>query len=288
MTTLTTLTVGGTEVATYEDGDAVGDPTLSPRPFLHPVRTLGGTPVTDCMPDDHRWHLGLSVAVQDVGGVNVWGGRTYVRDQGYVWRDDHGVQRHLGWERRAPDGFDEELGWYGPDGRELLREHRSVHAAPTALGWELGFGFELHNVTGEPLALGSPATNGRTGAGYGGLFWRLSPAASAQVLTTGGTGEGAVHGATTPWVAWTADGVDGPAGQTSFTVVLAHDDPPDADAADPWFIRAEMYPGMCSALAFEQPTLLAPGGSLSRRYRALVADAVLPVPAVASWFGGDR
>jgi len=328
-TTLATLTVDGTEVATYVDGAAVDDPTLSPRPFLHPVRTLDGLVVTDCMPDDHRWHLGLSVAIQDVGGVNLWGGRTYVRDQGYTWRDDHGVQRHLGWEQRTPTGFDEQLAWLAPDGRQLLHEHRSVRASEAVLApsanmtasaeptphreagrgrveghrrgprhgrhppgarttrdaWELGFGFELSNVTGEPLALGSPATNGRVGAGYGGLFWRLSPAASSRVFTGDGVGEDAVHGAVTPWVAWVADGVDGQGGAATFTVVLAHDDPPHTGADDPWFVRTEMYPGMCSALAFERPTLLAPGGVLRRRVRALVADAVLTESDVASWFG---
>ena len=84
--------VGGTEVAEY-----VLDPALDarhgPRPYLHPVRTLGGTVVTDALPADHVWHLGASLAVQDVNGSNLWGGRTYVRDVGYTWRDDHGRHR---------------------------------------------------------------------------------------------------------------------------------------------------------------------------------------------------
>ena len=37
------------------------DPPLeSPRPYLHPVRTLGGEVVTDCRPADHPWHKGIS------------------------------------------------------------------------------------------------------------------------------------------------------------------------------------------------------------------------------------
>ena len=37
------------------------------------------------------WHLGAGVALQDVDGVNFWGGRTYTRAAGeYVWRPDHG------------------------------------------------------------------------------------------------------------------------------------------------------------------------------------------------------
>ena len=38
--------------------------------------------MTDAHPADHDWHLGIGVAVQDVAGWNLWGGRTYVRDQG--------------------------------------------------------------------------------------------------------------------------------------------------------------------------------------------------------------
>ncbi len=61
------------------------------RPYLHPVRTLAGTVVTDHQPLDHVWHLGVGVALQDVDGVNFWGGRTYTRAAGeYVWRPDHG------------------------------------------------------------------------------------------------------------------------------------------------------------------------------------------------------
>jgi Methane oxygenase PmoA len=284
----TTLTVDGVEVARYVDAAAVTDPALSPRPFLHPVRTLGGTEVTDCMPDDHRWHLGVSVAVQDVDGVNFWGGRTYVRDHGYVWRDDHGVQRHHGWRERGADRCAEELGWYAPDGRCLVVESRSLHAAPAhhagRPGWTLGIRFRLRNVSGAPLALGSPATNGRVGAGYGGLFWRLPRSSSPpRVFTASAGGEAAVHGSTAPWLAWVAD-----AGEPAkpFTVALANTSPPGKGQADPWFVRVESYPGMCSALAFEQPAPLAEDGVLARRFRALIVDVALDPGTVAAWLDG--
>src|SRR3954452_7057214 len=80
---------GGPVVAEYVT-EPVVDPVRGPRPFLHPVRTVKGTTVTDVLPEVHTHHLGVSVAMQDVDGVNVWGGRTYVRDQGYQWLDDHG------------------------------------------------------------------------------------------------------------------------------------------------------------------------------------------------------
>lgn len=86
-------------------------PGSDSRPYLHPVTTLAGTPVTEERPADHLHHLGASVAVPDVAGHNFWGGRTYVRDQGPTELDNHGTQRHLGWKLRDPDGFVEELSW---------------------------------------------------------------------------------------------------------------------------------------------------------------------------------
>jgi hypothetical protein len=37
--------------------------------------------------------------------------------------------------------------------------------------WILGFATTFTNVTGEEIAIGSPTTEGRDNAGYGGLFW---------------------------------------------------------------------------------------------------------------------
>lgn len=45
------------EVACYLDGQGT-IPTSSPRPFLHPVRTLAGVTVTARHPADHDWHCG--------------------------------------------------------------------------------------------------------------------------------------------------------------------------------------------------------------------------------------
>jgi hypothetical protein len=90
------LTVNDVAVATYVVEPAL-DIRLAPRPYLHPVRTLGGVVVTDELCFDHPWHLGASLTMADVNGVNVWGGRTFVRDSGYVWLPDHGRVRHDGW-----------------------------------------------------------------------------------------------------------------------------------------------------------------------------------------------
>ncbi len=271
MAELAVLRVAGTAVATYDDGAGL-DRVLAPRPHLHPVRTLAGRAVTDAVPADHRWHLGVSVALQDVGGHNLWGGRTYLAGQGYTWREDHGRIEHAGFTALADDGVDQRLRWLGADGTELLTERREVRVRASVTGWELDLTTTLTNATGAPLRLGSPATNGRTGAGYGGLFWRLPPASDPRVRTADAEGEERVHGSPAPWLAWTERGPD------PFTLVLA-----GAPPVDPWFVRVAGYPGVGCQLAPVDPVVLPPGGALTRGLRALVADGALPDSAVSGW-----
>jgi hypothetical protein len=263
--TLATLRVGDVVVATYCDGAAL-PAVLAPRPFLHPVTTLSGRPVTDAQPEDHRWHLGVSVTLQDVGGANVWGGRTYLAGEGYTWRADHGRQVHTGWRFRDDAGFVETLEWQGPDGAVLLTEERTVRARAADLpgGWTLELSTSLRNATAAELRLGSPATHGRAGAGYGGLFWRLPAAEDARITAAHAEGEDAVHGSVAPWVAYSGGGPD------PVTVALAGFD--DATRADPWFVRVADYPGLGSQLAAAEPVRLAPGAATGRSFRALVTD----------------
>ncbi|MFF1681110.1 DUF6807 domain-containing protein [Streptomyces sp. NPDC058256] len=240
-------------------------PRLSPRPYLHPVTTLAGTAVTELSPADHAHHLGVGVAVPDVEGHNFWGGRTYVRDQGPTELDNHGAQRHLSFQLRDPDGFVEELRWVAAGG-ELLRERRTVAATElTDTAWALDFTFSLTNTTPDALSLGSPATNGRPGAAYGGFFWRARKEAGAPLVFTAGTeGEDAVHGSRADWV--------GLAG-TGWTLVFAG--ATEATRRDPWFVRTTEYPGVGSSLAHDERLPVAAGETVVRRIVTVVADGRL-------------
>ncbi|WP_127507468.1 PmoA family protein [Actinoplanes solisilvae] len=239
---MTSLTVGGVEVATYVV-DPPLDVRLAPRPYLHPVRTLAGTVVTDELCFDHPWHLGASVTLADVNGWNFWGGRTYVRDRGYTWLEDHGTIRHVG---------PETLLWRDGEENTVLTERRRLSAAPAGGGWELSFRYALTAGDSE-VVLGSPATNGRTGgAGYGGFFWRCPP---GRAVTS------AALGSADPSLALTVD--------DSYTLTfrgLAGD--------DRWFVRTDEYIGVCAALAYEKPLVIPPGDTLSRHVRVLVQDVV--------------
>ena len=318
---LAALVLAERTVAEYGDGGGL-EPALVPRPHLHPVRTLGGTPVTAACPDDHPWHLGFSVAVPDVDGANLWGGPTYLRGPGYTWRTDHGRIEHLGFSRRAEDGFDETLRWRAATGEVLLAEDRAVRARLVAGGWELVLVTTLTNTTARPLRLASPAANGRDGAGYGGLFWRLPPGAAPRVRTPTAEGEQATHGSVAPWLAWSDPGTagatrdagsgtsgggsggtsgggsgsggsgsgggsggSGGSGAAPFSLVFAPADA--ATRADPWFVRVSDYPGVGSQLAAPAPLVLAPGAALTRGLRTLVADGLLDDAAAARWAAAE-
>ncbi|MEV0630504.1 DUF6807 family protein [Nonomuraea wenchangensis] len=262
------LLVGGAEVAAYEIRPDL-PATDSPRPYLHRVRTLGGVEVTEVRPEDHVHHLGAGVAISDLGGVNFWGGRTYVKDQGPTWLDDHGTQRHRAFTRLADDGFTEELEWAGPDGRVVAREERVVAARPLGDGaWALDFAFTLTNLTGAPVEVNSSATKGRAGAGYGGFFWR-APGTSTDRATLPG-GEEAVHGSRDRWVALSGTDPDG----RDWTLVFVQDD------GDAWFVRNTEYPGVGQALAWDRPLVV--GERLARRVVTIVADGRLTTDQAAA------
>jgi hypothetical protein len=254
-----TLRVGDVQVATYVT-DPPLDIRLAPRPYLHPVRTLGGQVVTDALCFDHPWHLGASLTMSDVDGCNLWGGRTFVRGEGYVWLEDHGRIRHSAWLPGVFDsGFAEELLWCDNDGKELLRERRTITATAAPRGWSLHFSYGLATVRGTRVALGSPATHGRTGgAGYGGFFWRF-PSGRATAFTESSDDP---NGSADPWVAMTVD--------DAYTLVFR-----GLEGDDRWFVRTSEYAGVCAALAYSEPLVLSPGATLERNLTVLIADGVL-------------
>ncbi|WP_262061983.1 PmoA family protein [Streptomyces sp. STR69] len=258
------LRVAGRPVARYVTRPEL-PARLAPRPYLHPVTTLSGTAVTELSPADHTHHLGVGVAVPDVEGHNFWGGRTYVRDQGPTELDNHGAQRHSGFQLRDPDGFVEELRWVA-SGAELLRERRTVAATElTDTAWALDFTFSLTNVTPDALSIGSPATNGRPGAAYGGFFWRArKEAETPRVFTADREGEPAVHGTRADWLALAG---------TGWTLVFAG--ATDLSRRDPWFVRTAEYPGVGASLASDERLPIPPGDTVVRRVVTVVADGGL-------------
>ncbi len=265
------LVLGDRTVGFYRDGTDVS-PFLSPRPYLHPLTTLGGAPVTDHFPADHVWHLGAGVAIQDVDGVNFWGGRTYRREQqGYVWRPDHGRILRTGLTRHE-SSFEETLRWTGPDGDAILDEVRRVSWRAVNDGvWALTIGFSLTPAGPGKVELGSPGSNGRENGGYGGFFWRLPASQNTSIATPDASGEAAVHGTVSEWLCWQGTF----AGMPASLLFLA-----DNSGLDPWFVRSEGYPGVGLAVAWDTAAVATRDAPLTRSVTVLLADGTLAPDAV--------
>lgn len=266
------LVVDDVPVARVLDG-AGTIATSSPRPYLHPVRTLGGTVVSAHHPPDHAWHCGVGFAIPDLDGVNCWGGPTYVHGEGYVWRDDHGSASVQHAELRGRP-LTQEVVWHGPERRVLLHEDRSLSWQSVGTGWELTWSSSFRAPGDAVVRLGGPGSNGRVGAGYGGFFWRFPECTDIAVRTADtadgvdaadagdAVGEDAAHGSVAPWIEWTATFGAGRA-----TIRLEA-----LDHRDPWFVRAAEYPAIGSALAWREPALVRPGIPFVRSFRATVTD----------------
>ncbi|MET8095443.1 PmoA family protein [Streptomyces sp. NPDC005236] len=254
----------------------------SPKPYVHPLRTLAGDIVTDYRPNDHRWHKGLQMTASHLSGQNLWGGNTYVHGQGYLELPERvGSMVHAGFDEVAAEAggavIAERLTWHPYDGELWADEQRRVEVRdvdPGAGSWALTWSSAVTNRREEPLRFGSPTTAGREMAGYTGLFWR-GPRGFRGGRVIGPDSEGpGLMGRSAPWLAYTAehDGRDGHA-----TLVFEHapeNDHAGARGTHPahWFVRSEPFAAVAPSLAFFDELELAPGDTLTRRYRVIVAE----------------
>ncbi|WP_431977911.1 DUF6807 family protein [Propioniciclava coleopterorum] len=260
------LLAGDLELAAYHDGS--GMPTVhARRPYLHPLRTLGGRVVTAAHPENHRHQYGLSLAPPEVNGTSFWGGRTYVPGSGATLLPNHGQQ--IVQDHRVVEGdeaaLEERLAWLTQTGEVLLEEQRKLSASllPDGGGWALTWRSVLTASSGD-LTFSSPGVRGRPGAGYAGLFWRFAEGRVERLIAPDGEGEPAINGRVVPWVA----GVNA---QDPLTVVFTQ--LPGEER--PWFGRTSDYTGLGPSLAWDRPLTLPAGESLTLGLRVLLLDALL-------------
>ncbi|PSK99968.1 methane monooxygenase PmoA-like [Murinocardiopsis flavida] len=267
----------------------------APKPYLHPIRTLSGGPVTGYRPNDHRWHKGLQLTASHLSGQNLWGGNTYVHGEGYLPLPEQvGSMAHTAFEEVAAAGdravIAERLTWHPHDGALWAEEERRIEVCdvdPASGSWSFTWTSAVTNRRAEPLRFGSPTTHGRPAAGYTGLFWR-GPRAfrDGAVFTADGGGE--LMGAQSPWLAYVGehDGRDGHA-----TVVFEHapaNDHGGEKGTHPahWFVRSDPFAAVAPSWAFHEELVLAPGDTLARSYRVHVADGAWDRDRVAAHLAG--
>ncbi len=262
------LTLEDQPLARYARGTSMPG-VHSPRPHLHPVHSLAGVAMTLTTPADHRHHYGVSMAVPDVDGTTYWGGRTFVRDQGPTLLPNHGRQRVVAAEVVDHGAtLAHEVRWTDERGRDQLVERRRLSGVvlPEVDAWALGWSGRL-GALGSDVVIGSPATNGRPGAGYGGLFWRLPFADETVVLAADAEAEDGAHGSRSPWLA-----IGRRTGDAWSTLLLVQ-----PGEVDPWFVRVADYVGAGPALAWDATRRIEAGGSLGLELVAVVADRRLDV-----------
>jgi hypothetical protein len=139
---------------------------------------------------------------------------------------------------------------------------------PTA--WVLVLETSLVNVSGAPIDIGSPTTEGRPNAGYGGLFWRGPRSFEGGRVEAAGAllGETAVMGSRAPWAAFVGQH-DESARWSSIVIV---DDPANLRHPTPWFARSTPFGCLGPAPFFDTVHRLDDGERLDLRYAFVVAD----------------
>ncbi len=117
--------------------------------------------------------------------------------------------------------------------------------------------------------MGSPTTNGRDNAGYGGLFWRGPRSFTGGTVTMPeGTGGDEFMGRRAPWVALTGlhDGTD------TASTLLFRESPRNFGFPGQWFVRSSIFACISSAPFFSEEYDLTRDTPLTLAYEVFVID----------------
>jgi hypothetical protein len=244
----------------------------SPKPYLHPIRTLAGDVVSLFRPHDHVWHKGIAWSLPNVGEHNFWGGPTYVHGSFYVQLANNGSAVHRSMTTLSAEGgtatLAHRLDWISQQGAQVIDERRALTATVIdAESWVLVFETAMTNVSGATLAIGSPTTKGRENAGYGGLFWR-GPRSFTDGIVQSATGIGAddLRGQRAKWFAFR--GRHDETG-TSSTILMV-DDAANPNHPPQWFTRSEQFACLNPAPFFSDELDVADGRTVTFRYAVVV------------------
>jgi hypothetical protein len=144
----------------------------------------------------------------------------------------------------------------------------------------LGFETTMRNVGERPVSIGSPTTEGRENAGYGGLFWRGPRSFTGGRVITPEHEDGGdeVMGWRGPWLAFVGRHDE----RGHMSTLLFRDSPENFSYPSQWFVRSAPFACVCPAPFFSAEYPLAAGDSLTLRYAIVVADGALDRAAAAS------
>ncbi|UUL76213.1 PmoA family protein [Pseudarthrobacter sp. Fe7] len=292
------FTANGRPIATYTYKPA-DHQYESPRPFFHPLTTLGGDEVTISRPWDHVWHKGLSWALPNVGPHNFWGGATYTRATEYANLDNNGAMTHASFTGidQAGDGItaSESLTWTSQEGAPVIAESRrfniqmleeaAMGPSETDGAYAILFETRMSNISGTEIRIGSPTTEGRDNAGYGGLFWRGPRSfTGGEFRNPDGSGTDEFMGTRSPWIAFTGKH---DVSCRSSTIAFVEDSS-NPGAPNQWFARSSMFACLGSAPFFSEEVPLREGVPLTYRYAVVIADGGVDAPRAKALAGAAQ
>lgn len=255
----------------------------SPRPYFEPIRDLAGHQVSLYRPHDHVWHKGIALSLPNCGPENFWGGATFRRGKGYVDEKNDGSMVHRDFTELAADGDTvraaEDLEWITQDGRHFFTEKRAFSVTVASDdAWILSFSTAFTNDTDQVVVMGSPTTEGRENAGYGGFFWRGPRSfTGGRVYTADADGGDELMGTRGDWMAFCGkhDEVDA----TSTLVFTDHPENPGAPVK--WFVRTTPFAAVCPAAFFDTELPMEPGQTVTLRHAVAVCNGDIGVEAAA-------
>ncbi len=233
------------------------------KPYMHPLRLPNGDVITDLRPADHVWHRALWFSWKHINGLNYWEenkttglsqGRTSLKTVDTNVADDGAATVRM------------QLEYHPPDEPALLAEERRIAiSAPDADGcyridWTATF------TAGEKeLKLDRTPVRGERGGrghgGYAGFSARLAPSLRSAVFANsdGATTQEQTHGKPARWMDLS--------GENGGIAIFDHPQNPRHPA--PWYVAQKM-PYFSPAFLFREPMTLAPGQTITLRYRVAV------------------
>lgn len=266
--------IGGVEIAgyTYIPEDAQRE---SPRPGFQTLRTLAGDALSVYRPHDHTWHKGLAWSLPHLGEDNFWGGPSYRRGRDYQWLPNNGSMEHQDiLEAGRVDGrfrFSHSLAWWTQSREHVVDELRTfeISASPKSGSWAIAFETSMQNVSGHDIRIGSPTTEGRENAGYGGFFWRgPRDFTGGRIMGPGGLSGEELRGGRGEWLAFVGQH-DGTCNQSTVMMV---DDRRNRQHPPEWFTRSEPFACMGPAPFFSEEVLFSSGATLTNRYSFVASN----------------
>jgi len=266
------LLSGGEILANYSFSNVDGA-----KPFIHPLRTLGGVALTAFQPSDHVWHRGVWFAWKYINGVNYWE-ENPVEVDGQTRSLSEGRTEVAGAET-VTFGADQAevttwIAYVSPRGKRVMQERRLVRIClPQSYGdftidWQHEF-----TVGDEPATLSAtPVTSEMPWGGYAGLGWRAARSLREfRILNSEGMTGPETNGAKARWVDLSAV-ADGGKDIVAGLAILDHPSNPRHPSPSYVYYDTAQFGYINPNLVRDEPLDLPAKGKLDLRYRVLVHD----------------